>query len=80
MENPLENSAFRPGMTVREKGKRQIMMVKGVAGLSAHNTRADRGQTLMSHKIVCEWRTSKGAVRSAAFLASALEVAPATKA
>ncbi|MFM0348222.1 hypothetical protein [Paraburkholderia sp. RL17-347-BIC-D] len=79
MENSLDKSAFRPGLMVREKGKKQIMMVKGTAGLSAHGTRADKGKTLMSHKVVCEWRTSKGAVRSAAFLVSALELAPATK-
>ncbi len=65
---------LKPGTRVRERGKRQVMIVKGPAGLSASGTRAGRTLVNIAHKVVCEWRTTKGALRSSAFLVSALEV------
>jgi hypothetical protein len=69
-----------PGALVREKGKRRVMTVKGDAGLAALGHRFGSGEVSMANKIVCEWQTPKGALRSAAFLASALETAAAKKA
>ncbi len=64
------------GALVREKGKRKIMTVTGDAGLAAHGTRSGNGKVAMPHKVVCQWRTAKGALRSAAFPVTALELAP----
>jgi len=44
------------GATVRVKGKRQIMTVKGEVGLSSYAHRFGSGQELIGHKVVCEWR------------------------
>jgi hypothetical protein len=71
---------INPGALVRERGKRRVMTVKGEAGLAAHGHRFGSSDVLMAHKVVCEWRTPKGALRSAAFLASTLEAATAKKA
>lgn len=67
---------FAKGTRVREKGKRQIMTVKGEAGLIAHRTRATAGGTSRARQIVCEWRSAKGAMHSKPFLATALELVP----
>lgn len=77
MENSQDQHPFRPGLLVRERGKKRIMMVKGNAGLAAHGTRLGSGKISMNHKVICEWHTPKGAIRSAAFLVSVREVAPA---
>ncbi|TCF96949.1 hypothetical protein BZM26_34655 [Paraburkholderia strydomiana] len=71
----MSEGTIAPGALVREKGKRKIMMVKGDAGLGAHGTRSGNGKVDMAHRVVCEWRTPKGALRSAAFLVTALELA-----
>lgn len=67
------DTSFAPGTLVREKGKPQIMTVKGAAGLASHGTRGTAGGMLRAHQIVCEWRDPKGGMRSKPFLAAALE-------
>ncbi|WP_156966938.1 MULTISPECIES: hypothetical protein [Paraburkholderia] len=65
---------LKPGTKVRERDKRQVMTVKGQAGLGAVAHRFGSSKVNLAHKVVCEWLTSKGAPRSKGFLVSALEV------
>ncbi len=63
-----------PGTKVRERGKRQVMIVKGHVGLAVAGSSIGRKPVNVAHKVVCEWRTAKGSLRSRGFLVSALEV------
>ncbi|RQQ00421.1 hypothetical protein [Burkholderia stagnalis] len=70
----MTETGLKPGTKVRERGKRQVMIVKGHVGLAVAASPIGRRTVNVAHKVVCEWRTQKGALRSRGFLVSELEV------